>query len=89
MGAQVSCQTLLQRSVTDAYQGRVFSAYGTTAALLLLGGQGVASGVAAHVDLVVLLNVYVGLYVISGVVFVMLLPEPARTPERPVEHPEG
>lgn len=87
MGAQVSCQTLLQQSVTNAYQGRVFSAYGTTAALLLLGGQGIASGVAAHVDLVVLLNVYAGLYLVGGVVLVIVLTETRSTMNVQLEEP--
>ena len=85
MGAQVSCQTLLQQSVADAYQGRVFGAYGTTAALMMLGGQGLASGVADHVDLRLLLNVYAGLYLISGVVLMMILNEPRSTADAQLE----
>ena len=67
----------------------MFSAYGTTAALLLLGGQWSTMTVAAHGDLRVLLNVYAGLYVLSGVVSVRLLTETPSMLDRHVETPEA
>lgn len=87
MGAQVSCQTLLQRSVADGYQGRVFGAYGTTAALLLLSGQAFTIGVANYVDLGLLLNMYAALYLVGGVALTTILTEPRSTSEVQVEEP--
>jgi MFS family permease len=68
MGAQVSSQTLLQTGVGERYQGRVFGAYGTTVALLLLGGQGLASTLGNHLGTVPMLNANAGLYVLAALI---------------------
>ncbi len=43
----VGAQTLLQKRVPDSHRGRVFGAYETTQALLLLVGMGLAAVLAA------------------------------------------
>ncbi len=47
VGWFVGAQTLLQKWVPDSYRGRVFGAYETTQALLLLCGMGLAAVLAA------------------------------------------
>ncbi len=73
MGAQVSVQTLLQSHVTNHYQGRIFGAYGTTAALLVLCGQGLASGLGDSIGVIPLLNIDAVLYLSAGVLALAML----------------
>ena len=80
MGAQASSQTLLQTSIADTYQGRVFGAYGTTSALALLCGQGLASTLGSGIGTVPLLNVDAGLYLLASLLALLMLrgPLPGR-----------
>lgn len=73
MGAQVSSQTLLQTGVPGQYQGRIFGAYGTTSALLLLCGQGLASALGNCLGTVPMLNVDAGLYVLARLMALAML----------------
>lgn len=69
----VAHQTLLQRRVEDAYRGRVFGALGTSAALLGLGGTGLASVLAAPLGSLPLLDLTCALYLLAGLVALLLL----------------
>jgi MFS family permease len=82
MGAQVSVQTLLQSNVANQYQGRVFGAYGTTAALLVLCGQGLASGFGDHLGIVAMLNIDAILYLGAGVIALVLMRNASREREQ-------
>lgn len=68
MGWLVSGQTLLQTNVAEQYRGRVFGAYGTTAAIAGLVGTGVASAFGNSATLVTLLNTGAVLYILAGIV---------------------
>ena len=73
IGAQVGSQTLLQTKVGNQYQGRVFGAYGTTSAFLLLGGQGLAGALGSRFSTVSLLNVDACLYVLAALIALVML----------------
>jgi len=73
-GLGVSLQTLLQGSVPDRYRGRVFGAFGTTNALLLLVGLGLGSTLGGRVGVVVMLDVAGILFIIASVISFFLLP---------------
>jgi MFS family permease len=76
----VTMDSLLQSSTPSHFLGRVFGAFQTTNALLLLTGQGLAALLADHVNTVFLLNCAGGFYFLSGVVALLLLPKPATMP---------
>ena len=73
MGAQVSSQTLFQTHVADQLRGRVFGAFGTTIALLMLSGQGLASLLGDRIGIVVMLNIGAGLYIFAGGMALVML----------------
>ncbi|MFN8489826.1 MAG: MFS transporter [Caldilineaceae bacterium] len=73
VGFFVPSETLLQKSVTDTYRGRIFGAYQTTNALLLLIGQGVASSLGDRIGIVPMLNLSGSLYFLGGAVALVLL----------------
>jgi len=77
MGAQVSSQTLFQSNVADQLRGRVFGAFGTTVALLMLSGQGLASALGDHVGIVAMLNIGGGLYILAGVIALVMMHKPS------------
>ena len=66
-------QTLIQVNVPDRYLGRVFSALGTTTALLMLGSTLVAGAVGDRVSPIALLNVQALGFLVSGVAVLWLL----------------
>ncbi len=66
-------QTLLQAGTDDEYRGRVFGAYGTTNALMLLAGRGLGSFLGDIVGVVPLLNVSGVLYSLAGLLALGLL----------------
>ena len=65
--------TLLQRSVADAYRGRVFGAYGTTNTLLLLIGMSLSSALTAQFGVVLMLALLGIFYFLAGVTALVLL----------------
>lgn len=75
VGFFVPLETLLQRNVTDDYRGRIFGAYNTTNALLILVGQGLASAFGDRVGVVWMLNLAGSLYFLSGVAAFVVLAE--------------
>ena len=62
----VGVDTLLQRYVPDRYRGRVFGALGTSMAIFLLFGQGLASGLGDRLGVVPLLNLKGILDIVAG-----------------------
>ena len=74
VGWFVGAQTLLQKWVPDSYRGRVFGAYETTQALLLLVGMGLAAALVVPLGAVLILSVVGILYVVTGVVAWATLP---------------
>ena len=56
MAYSVAVDTLLQRYVADRYRGRVFGALATSAAIFVLFGQAVASGLGDSIGAVPFLN---------------------------------
>ena len=53
---ETGIQTLLQMNVEDRYMGRVFGAFGTTIALAVLAGQGIASALGGQTGAVPLMT---------------------------------
>jgi hypothetical protein len=74
VGWFVGAQTLLQKWVPDSHRGRVFGAYETTQALLLLVGMGLAAVLVAPLGAVLILSVVGILYVVTGAVAWATLP---------------
>jgi predicted MFS family arabinose efflux permease len=74
IGWLTSSQTLLQAGTQDEYRGRVFGAYGTTSALTLLCGVGLASALGDVVGVVPLLDATAALYCLAGVLALVILP---------------
>lgn len=66
--SSVGVETLVQRSVPDAYRGRVYGALGASGGLLSLLGAVLAGSLAEVVGLVTMLNVAAGLILLAGVV---------------------
>jgi MFS family permease len=73
VASQAARQTLIQTNVPDRYLGRVFSALGTTAALLMLGSTLVAGAIGDRVSPIALLNVQALGYLVSGLAVLWLL----------------
>jgi MFS family permease len=81
VAAMAARQTLIQTNVPDRYLGRVFSALGTTTALLMLGSTLVAGAVGDRVSPIALLNVQAAGFLLSGVgVLWLLRPRPVAAP---------
>ena len=79
VGWFVGAQTLLQKWVPDTHRGRVFGAYETTQALLLLVGMGLAAVLAAPVGVVAVLSVVGAVYVVVGAIAWATLPKRQMT----------
>ena len=62
----VAIQTLLQQATSDAYRGRVFGAFGTTASLLMLIGSGLTGAMADVVGANILVLASAIIYIVSG-----------------------
>ena len=73
MGAQVSSQTIFQGQVSDPLRGRVFGAFGTTVALLMLAGQSLASALGDPAGIVATLSLGSGLYLLAGFTAVVMM----------------
>jgi MFS family permease len=86
----VSETTLLQSGVDDAYRGRVFGAYGTMQALMLLIGMGLASALGDRVGIVPFFDITGGLYVLAGLIALIMLGDQGRAAlDRPALSGEG
>ena len=63
----------MQTGVTDEYRGRVFGAYGTTQALTVLVGMGLASTLGDRVGVVPFFNLVGGLYLLCGCIILIMV----------------
>lgn len=72
VGFFVMIRTLLQTSVADKYLGRIFGTLGTTNALLMLGGQGLASALGDRLGIVPMLDISAILYFLGGAVALII-----------------
>ena len=68
-----SSQTWIQTHVSDDYRGRVFGAYETFCALLMLIGMGFASAVGDSLGISKTLYISAGIYILAGMLAVVLL----------------
>ncbi len=73
----IAAQTTLQRSSADEFRGRVFGAFGTTAALLQLVGSGLAGLSADWLGAGILIAVAALFYIASGLLGGILIPRTA------------
>ena len=69
----ISSQTWIQTHVSDDYRGRVFGAYETFCALLMLIGMGFASAVGDSLGISKTLYISAGIYILAGMLAVVLL----------------
>lgn len=80
VGWWASQQTLLQLSVCDSHRGRIFGAYETGSALMLLVGSLAGGALGDYFGIVWLLDTAAGLYIVAGVVAVGLLWSSSKQP---------
>lgn len=73
IGFFVTTQTLLQSGAADEYRGRVFGAYGTTNALLMLTGMAFAASSGDILGVVILMNIAAILFLVAGGAAMILL----------------
>ncbi len=73
IGFFVTTQTLLQSGTADKYRGRVFGAYGTTNALLMLVGMAFAASLGDILGVVILMNIAGALMLLAGGAAMILL----------------
>ncbi|HET8629373.1 MAG TPA: MFS transporter [Thermomicrobiales bacterium] len=79
-GIGVGLYTLLQTLAADAYLGRVFGAFGTTAALAQLVGTAAAGGLGDVLGIVPVISVQGVVYTVGGLLVLALLRGLARRP---------
>jgi MFS family permease len=79
MGFFITAPTLLQSGVNDQYRGRIFGAFSTTNALMMLGGLGLASLLGDRLGVVSTLNIVAVLYFLAGIVALALLGRTSNT----------
>jgi len=77
MGWLISASTLLQRSVSNRYRGRVLGTYSTAQALLMLTGMVLASTLGDYLPVSLILNIAGLLLVVSGLASLVLVPRDA------------
>ncbi len=70
----VTEQTLLQKTVADEYRGRVFGAWSTGQALMMLTGMGIASVLGDALGVVPLLDAAAVLFLLAGAITLTRLP---------------
>jgi MFS family permease len=74
IGWFVMSQTLLQKWVPDRYRGRVFGAYETTQALMMLVGMGLAVALEGLLGVAVVLSIVGAVWSVAGLVAWLVLP---------------
>jgi Na+/melibiose symporter-like transporter len=80
VGLDVGALTLLQILTPDRFRGRVFGAVGTSQAILLLVGRGLATMFGGQVPVVLFLVAMSTLVIISGLLAFVLLRDPNQVP---------
>lgn len=89
VGFFVSAQTLLHRSVGDAYRGRVFGAFSTTQALTMVGGMGLATVLGDWTGVLPLMHVAAVAFLAAGVFAALRLVPGSREETLDHEGPVG
>ena len=87
VGWWASQQTLLQLSSSASNRGRIFGAYESSSALMLLAGSLAGGALADYLGIVRLLESAAALYAIAGAVAVSLLWSSGKQPLLEVEKP--
>lgn len=80
VGWWASQQTLLQLSASDSNRGRIFGAYESSSALMLLAGSLAGGALADYLGIVRLLESAAVLYIVAGIVAVSLLWSSGKQP---------
>jgi MFS family permease len=75
----ISSETLLQLGASDAFRGRVFGTFGTTSALASLVGMLLAGALTDLVGLVLILCIAGSIYIVSGLLAWVLLPQAQKS----------
>ena len=83
VGFSVGVDTLLQQHVADRFRGRVFGALGTSMAIFVLFGQGLASILGDRLGAVPLLDLKGMLDILTGLFAFSLLYRLSNTPSKP------
>ena len=78
IGWIVSLQTILQQATADAFRGRVFGAFGTISALLMVVGAFISGALTDLIGSVALITVTALLYGVAGVIAAIRLAKPIR-----------
>jgi MFS family permease len=73
IGFYVNLYTLLQINVADKYRGRIFGAYMTVQALMMLVGMGLASGLADRVGVVPMADVDAAFNILAGIIALVMM----------------
>lgn len=89
VGWWASQQTLLQLSVDDGHRGRIFGAYETSSALMLLVGSLAGGALGDYLGIVRLLESAAGLYIVAGIVAMSLLWSSGKQPILEAEKPSS
>jgi MFS family permease len=71
----ICSETLLQLGTSDQFRGRIFGTLGTTSALASLVGMVLAGALTDLIGLVLILTISGGLYIVSGVLAWIMLPQ--------------
>ncbi len=81
LGAGVGVQAMAQAGTPDRYRGRVYGALYTTMALLSLAGVGLAGVLGEIFGIVPMLTTAGCITILSGVLALVLIPEPKEHSE--------
>lgn len=85
----INAVTMLQSNVADAYRGRVFGAYDTTASLLAVASMTVASTLGDHIGAAPILNAAGILYVLAGLSAILMLKGIRKQVHIEIKEPEA
>ncbi|HLI09212.1 MAG TPA: MFS transporter [Ktedonobacteraceae bacterium] len=85
IGFYINLYTLLQVHVEDKYRGRIFGAYMTAQALMMLVGMGLASGLGDRIGIIPMMDVDAVVNILAGVIaFVLMSGTVLTKPTEPV-----
>jgi MFS family permease len=73
IGFYINLYTLLQVHVEDKYRGRIFGAYMTVQALMMLVGMGLASGLGDRIGIIPMMDVDAVVNILAGVIAFVLM----------------
>lgn len=73
IGFYVNLYTLLQMNVADKYRGRIFGAYTTVQALMMLLGMALASGLGDRIGIIPMMNVDAVCNILAGIIAFVLM----------------